>query len=168
MILKFKFDMSLAEDVGDKLQSGERWQVTKMDLWIHSDHSNLSKCQNIKTRNSGSHHKSLSSLEYSKLFDYNFYSLKSRVRYQIYDCENCPSLRYPVVSLEEQWIDIKPILNQFYSTANILSMTGSKSSTQSDGRFWHFVFGYFENSPWNVRRLIWNPFWFWLILMVVR
>ena len=69
MILKFKFDMRLAEDVGDKLQSGERWQVTKMDLWIHSDHSNLSKCQNIKTRNSGSHHKSLSSLEYSKLFD---------------------------------------------------------------------------------------------------
>ena len=69
MIFKFKFDMSLAEDVGDKLQSGERWQVTKMDLWIHSDHSNLSKCQNIKTRNSGSHHKSLSSLEYSKLFD---------------------------------------------------------------------------------------------------
>ena len=69
MIFKFKFDMSLAEDVGDKLQSGERWQVTKMDLWIHSDHSNLSKCQNIKTRNSRSHHKNLSSREYESRTD---------------------------------------------------------------------------------------------------
>ena len=68
MIFMFKFDTSLAEDVGDRFESGKRWQVTKMDLWIHSYHSNLSKRQNIKTRNSQSHHRSLSSLV-SRLFE---------------------------------------------------------------------------------------------------
>ena len=128
MIFKFKFDMSLAEDVGDKLQSGERWQVTKMDLWIHSDHSNLSKCQNIKTRNSRSHHKNLSSPEYSKLFASismrvgQINAFKSRVPYQIYDCMKCPSPWHPVVKLEQQWIYIKLKLNPFFLIASFLSV----------------------------------------------